>query len=852
MYSIGRYIYFLLLAGILAFASSPAIAQYEYITTLDYQNLSINRPGSSIPGVTRVVPNTAYDQNQRRFFFQGIDDKGGPWHLYTIDATNGSVIYDVVVGGGTQSDQISGLQYDNSTNILYAIYIDRTTGNYFSWIDPATGIAHPIKLLPNASDQSTFDTNDHLYIFRSGSTVYSIDPSTGNVVHSVTIAATNISYLKYDNTTGKLYGINNPASLPNPQFISISVITGAIDVIKDLPPLYTNSSGTYTIDEVNGKYIFLAQDAASTACVRNYLYVVDINTGNLDSKKLYPYAQNTGAITAENVIGYSFDNQRGVLYALNWHPPPAYPYINITASSNPICPGDPVTFTATPGATVVDPAYQWVFNGVQVGTNSTTYTNSNLRDKDTVYCIITNHELCVVNGTDTSNRIVIRYYTPPDPSVSIIASATQICSGQTVRFTATSINGGNSPVYQWQVNGTNTGTNSNTFTDPSLQDGDVVSCSITGLYNCSTTRQATSNSIAMQVTDPPNPYPSVTIAAASTTICSGTSTTFTATPASAGASPSYQWQLNGNNVGTNSNTFTGQALRSGDVIRCILTTSMTCASPLSSNAITMTANPSPDPLNPTVTISTSTTAICAGDLVTFTATPTNVTTTPTYQWQINGRNVGSNSISFTTTSLLNGAVINCIMNGNIVCVAPVSSNTLIMRVNPTPTVFAGNDTIIAPGGVVPLKPAVSGTIVYYKWTPATALSDPSIKNPVSMPDNTITYQLNVLSDEGCSASDKVVITVYRTLRMPNAFTPNGDGKNDIFRIPPSTPQQIKHFSVFDRWGTRVFITTDGSQGWNGTYNSMPQPAGTYVWQIEYKDLLTGKTVLAKGTVVLIR
>jgi gliding motility-associated-like protein len=88
--------------------------------------------------------------------------------------------------------------------------------------------------------------------------------------------------------------------------------------------------------------------------------------------------------------------------------------------------------------------------------------------------------------------------------------------------------------------------------------------------------------------------------------------------------------------------------------------------------------------------------------------------------------------------------------------------------------------------------------------------------------------------------------------MPSAFTPNGDGRNDLFRVPPSLSIKITAFAVYDRWGARVFYTTDSGAGWDGTLGGQPQPSGTYVWMIEYSDLLTHKTAQGKGTVVLIR
>jgi gliding motility-associated-like protein len=90
------------------------------------------------------------------------------------------------------------------------------------------------------------------------------------------------------------------------------------------------------------------------------------------------------------------------------------------------------------------------------------------------------------------------------------------------------------------------------------------------------------------------------------------------------------------------------------------------------------------------------------------------------------------------------------------------------------------------------------------------------------------------------------------LKMPNAFTPNGDGSNDLIRIPPVTIQNIKSFSVFNRWGELLFRTMDSSAGWDGIFNVQVHPPGTYVWVIQYQDGLSKKVELARGTVELIR
>jgi len=86
--------------------------------------------------------------------------------------------------------------------------------------------------------------------------------------------------------------------------------------------------------------------------------------------------------------------------------------------------------------------------------------------------------------------------------------------------------------------------------------------------------------------------------------------------------------------------------------------------------------------------------------------------------------------------------------------------------------------------------------------------------------------------------------------MPSAFTPNGDGYNDLFRIPPNIPLQLKEFSIFDRWGNRVFTTADSRKGWDGTINGLPAKTGTFIYIVKGKD--DKGDVFVKGTITLIR
>ncbi|MDE3144151.1 MAG: gliding motility-associated C-terminal domain-containing protein, partial [Bacteroidota bacterium] len=106
----------------------------------------------------------------------------------------------------------------------------------------------------------------------------------------------------------------------------------------------------------------------------------------------------------------------------------------------------------------------------------------------------------------------------------------------------------------------------------------------------------------------------------------------------------------------------------------------------------------------------------------------------------------------------------------------------------------------------------------------------------------------------CYKSFKNNITVLPNcyIAVPSAFTPNGDGLNDY--LYPLNAYKADHliFRVFNRFGQIVFETRDWTVKWDGTYKSLQQPSGTYVWTLDYTDMDTGKKVSKKGTTVLIR
>ncbi|HBX53299.1 MAG TPA: hypothetical protein DEH02_19745, partial [Bacteroidales bacterium] len=348
--------------------------------------------------------------------------------------------------------------------------------------------------------------------------------------------------------------------------------------------------------------------------------------------------------------------------------------LTIAPDNNPICDGTNVTFTATPTNSGANPQYQWYLNGATVGTNSDAYSNTSFSDADEIYCVLTSDAICTTGNPATSNTVTMTVNSNLPVSVTIAADATTICDGTNVTFTATPVNGG-TPSYQWYLNGSTIGTNSNIYSSATLTDNDEVYCVLTSDATCATGSPATSNTVTMTVN--PNLPVSVSISADATTICDGTNVTFTATPTNSGANPQYQWYLNGATVGTNSDAYSNTSLSDADEIYCVLTSDAICTTgnPATSNTVTMTVNSN---LPVSVTIAANATTICDGINVTFTATPTNGGANPQYQWYLNGATVGTSSSTYTNAAFSDADGIYCVLTSDETCAtgSPATSNTV--------------------------------------------------------------------------------------------------------------------------------------------------------------------------------
>lgn len=140
----------------------------------------------------------------------------------------------------------------------------------------------------------------------------------------------------------------------------------------------------------------------------------------------------------------------------------------------------------------------------------------------------------------------------------------------------------------------------------------------------------------------------------------------------------------------------------------------------------------------------------------------------------------------------------------------------------------------------------------FSWTPADGLSDASIQSPIAVLQQNQSYTVDVTSELGCKGSGQVKLSIKRqeSIIIPTAFSPNGDGKNEVLLPVVNDIASIRYFRVYNRWGQLVFFTDQLNTGWDGSFKGAAAISGTYVWEVEGVST-KGKVISKRGAVMLL-
>jgi gliding motility-associated-like protein len=202
--------------------------------------------------------------------------------------------------------------------------------------------------------------------------------------------------------------------------------------------------------------------------------------------------------------------------------------------------------------------------------------------------------------------------------------------------------------------------------------------------------------------------------------------------------------------------------------------------------------------------------------------------------------IGSEAETFTVTVTSGGC--------------PSASAAVTVSVNPSAEVKLPPTIVTTPGTEISISP-VSGDLATFSWSAKTAPACAECSTMTIAPTESQVVYLEGRNQYGCIATDSMLIRVVdcdpASVFVPNIFTPNGDGVNDILYVRSKALAEMEYFQIFNRWGAIVFQTSSMSEGWDGFVNGKLADAGTYIYQVKGK-CQNGYDVSTNGSITLIR
>lgn len=276
-------------------------------------------------------------------------------------------------------------------------------------------------------------------------------------------------------------------------------------------------------------------------------------------------------------------------------------------------------------------------------------------------------------------------------------------------------------------------------------------------------------------------------------------------------------------------------------IRMVAYSGGTACSDVTSQTITVYPQP-----KASFTVSAS--QLCYGDIINFTdKSYSGSSAVANWVWNLAGGDISTQqnpNKQFNDSGLFTVSLYFLNADG---CISDTATQSL--TVYPNPKLVLPHKITVLIGGQVILTPTyVYGNELAYLWTPSTYLSSDTAATPKAIPEEDITYRLKLTAKGGCSVTDTIFIRVLKGPEVPNAFSPNGDGINDTWRIKYLDGYPGATIDVYNRYGQIVFRSLGYDVEWNGTRNGNPLPIGTYYYIINPKNgrqIITGSVTIIK-------
>jgi len=487
---------------------------------------------------------------------------------------------------------------------------------------------------------------------------------------------------------------------------------------------------------------------------------------------------------------------------------PSDPASANVSSNSPVCTGNPINLSTNLTGSF---SYEWS------GPNGFTSTQQNPTVAVASLTTAGAYDLRLTNGTCKTKPVSIQVDVANLQNFAITSSepSNRICAGSTLTLTS---NVQPNHTYQWTKDGT----------DISAQTNSTLSVSQTGTYKV----RVTNTILGCSVETNPISVVVVTLPVVDFTVkataCLNEALIFTNTSQVDGAAtPTYSWNFG--DAGTTTSANTTHTYASAQTFSATLTVSYSnvanCSATKSKSIVVANA------IKPV--ISSTTNSLCNGETASLSVAGTFALVT----W-----NTGATGTPLVVNQQGTYIVNTVDQNG---C---NSTAQMVIGSKPSPTIVVTADkTELAPGQSSQLLASGADT---YVWTPTESLSDATIANPIATPSLTTTYTVSGTVTGGCTAQQSIEIKInsdFLDLKIPNVFSPNGDGVYDVWVIPGIEAYPDCLLAIFDKSGRKILDRKGYQNNWDGIYNGQLLPEGTYyyVFGCPDKKQLTGNVLIAR-------
>ena len=511
------------------------------------------------------------------------------------------------------------------------------------------------------------------------------------------------------------------------------------------------------------------------------------------------------------------------------------PTVTIFANLSQACPGEAITYTATGDHWGDAPQLKWMVNGnTIITTASADFVYGQSATAQVVSCELISDEFCVTENNILSNPITVSALSTEAATLAITADNPFVCNGSVVNFRAEGDHWGESPSFEWAVNGTVVNTTAAFYSAANLQTGDRVSCQLTTDKPCLGIATLASNTINIEASN----FKLELLEKADATC--GEDNGLIEFTIEGGLAP-YRIQWN-NGLTENFN-----AELAPGTYQIFAIDANGCTTEL---AVNIEGKMTPEIENLEIAHAT-----CAGSFGQATIKMADTSVDYTYQW-VNEQNfILSDSARLTNVragdyTLLVTDPIGCATEQTITITETVEMQAEIIT-----------DTIIALGEEATLSLNVfANSPITIAWKDSTTLSCNDCFETAALPTESTIFTAVLTSQEGCQIEVSQMVKVEKTknIHIPNAFSPNGDGVNDFFTVfgGQSYVNTVKSLKVFNRWGATVFSKTnmdinDEAQGWNGKIGAADSDMGVYIYVAEI-EFIDGETTMMTGDVSLVK